>query len=309
MIEKKPRLSVGLPVFNGEKYLRQAIESVLNQTYSDFELIISDNASTDRTQEICRDYLKKDNRIRYYRSARNHGLAWNWNHVVELSSGVYFKWVAHDDTMAPQFLTRCINELEKDPRIALCHSKNAMINETDAVIGKYDLENIIDSQKPHERFREMMNKKGHPWLIFGVFRLDALRMTRLYIGHIGSDWNLLAEIALIGRIVEIPEYLFFRRHHAQAYTNRHYSKRVRIHDYRTESLWWTGHTKRPIIVLPHWRIYLEFFKSVRRSHLTWLERYFCYREATKWFLDKGKGFMRWDVTNEFELWWSRLSDS
>ena len=168
MTDNKPQLTIGLPVYNGQNYVRQAIESILVQTYRDFELIISDNASTDKTPEICREYLK-DPRVRYYRSKRNNGGAWNWNRVFELSSGVYFKWAAHDDTMSPEFVERCIRELEKDPTIILCHSKDAIIDENSKVIGAYDLGDIQDSEKPHERFRELLNKKRSPMACFWCF--------------------------------------------------------------------------------------------------------------------------------------------
>ena len=102
-------------------------------------------------------------------------------------------------------------------------------------------------------FAKCLTKKGLPWLVFGVFRRDALSKTPIFGGYIGSDWNLLAEMSSIGRIIEIPEYLFFRRDHAEAYTDSHYSKPVRVHYYRTETLWWTGAKKKALIVLPHWR--------------------------------------------------------
>jgi glycosyltransferase involved in cell wall biosynthesis len=302
----KPQLTIGLPVYNGQNYVRQAIESILAQTYQDFELIISDNASTDRTGDICREYLK-DPRVHYYRSKTNNGIPWNWNRVFELSTGVYFKWAAHDDTMAPEFVERCIRQLENDPTIVLCHSKDAIIDENSKVVGAYQLGDIKDSEKPHERFREMLSKQGLPWLVFGVFRRDALCKTPLFGRYIGADWNLLAEISLIGRIIEIPEYLFYRREHAEAYTDSHYSKPVRVHDYRTETLIWTGSRVKKLVVLPHWRNCLEFFKSVIRIRLAWSERLLCFREITRWFLGKGKGWMKWDLVNVFELWWIGLS--
>jgi glycosyltransferase involved in cell wall biosynthesis len=306
MANNKPQLTIGLPVYNGQKYIGQAIESILAQTYRDFELVISDNASTDGTQEICREYLK-DPRVRYYRSKKNNGGAWNWNRVFELSSGLYFKWAAHDDTHAPEFVERCIRELEKDPAIVLCHSKDAIIDENSRVVGAYDLGDIKDSEKPHERFREMLDKKGLPWLVFGVFRRDALSKTHIFGDYIGADWNLLAEISLIGRIIEIPEYLFYRRDHPEAYTDSHYSKPVNVHDYRTETLWWSGSGKKALVILPHWRNCLEFFKSVMRAPLAIKERWLCYREITWWFLGKGKGLMKWDLVNVFALWWIGLS--
>src|SRR3972149_8539793 len=97
MSKINPRVSVGLPVFNGEQFLRQALDSVLAQTYPGFELIISDNASTDRTQDICEAYATRDKRIQYYRQSKNVGGGRNYNFVFEVSNGEYFKWLAHDD--------------------------------------------------------------------------------------------------------------------------------------------------------------------------------------------------------------------
>lgn len=306
MTKNKPRLTIGLPVYNGQNYVSQAIESILAQTYQDFELIISDNASTDKTPEICRAYLK-DPRVHYHRSKTNNGGAWNWNRVFELSTGEYFKWAAHDDIMSPEFVERCILELEKNPNIILCHSKDAIIDENSKVIGAYELGDIKDSEKPHERFREMLNKKGLPWLVFGVFRRDGLSKTPIFGTYIGSDWNLLAEVSLLGRIIELPEHLFYRREHAEAYTDSHYSKPVNVHDYRTETLWWTGTKSRALVILPHWKNCLEFSKSVMRVSMTWKERILCLREITTWFLGKGKGWMKWDLENVFALWWIGLS--
>src|SRR5690242_6344650 len=99
-----PKVSIGLPVYNGERFLAEAIDSVLAQTFTDFELIISDNASTDRTPEICKAYAEKDSRIRYYRNEENQGASWNFNRVFELSRGMCFQWLAHDDYIAPGFL-------------------------------------------------------------------------------------------------------------------------------------------------------------------------------------------------------------
>ena len=307
MNTNKSRLSIGLPVFNGEKYVRQAIESVLVQTYQNFELIISDNNSTDRTREICSEYVKKDNRVKYYRAARNYGAAWNWNRVFNLSSGEYFKWVSHDDTMVPNFLEKCIEVLDRDSSIILCHSKNAIINEEDKLVGKYKLGTFIDSKKPHERFSQILDKIGIPWLIFGVFRKEALDKTPVFQGFIGSDWNLLAEVSLIGRIFEIQEYLFLRRDHKESYTDSHYSKPSRIIDHRTESLWWTGNEKLPLLVLPHWKNCLEFIKSINRVSLEWSDRFLCYSELTRWILKTGWRLLKWDLSNEFEIWRTKLS--
>lgn len=109
-----PRVSVGMPIYNGERFLKAAIESILAQTLTDFELIISDNGSTDQTQEICQAYATKDQRIRYYRSAQNFGASWNHNRVFELSTSEYFKWAACDDICKPEYLEQCVEILVDD---------------------------------------------------------------------------------------------------------------------------------------------------------------------------------------------------
>ncbi len=123
-----PRVTVGLPVYNGEKFLGEAIESVLDQTFEDFELVISDNASTDATEEICRDYAARDRRVRYARAPQNRGAAWNFNRAFELAGGEYFKWLAHDDVIGPRYLARTVEALDHDASLVLCHSQTGIID-------------------------------------------------------------------------------------------------------------------------------------------------------------------------------------
>jgi len=253
MVNAKPCVSLGLPVFNGEKYLKQVLDSILAQTYLDFELTISDNASIDKTQHICLKYAAKDNRIRYYRNKENIGASKNFNRVFLLSSGEYFKWCAHDDVLAPEYLQKCVRVLDNDSSIILCHSKTARIDEKGVVVGDYDdmTLNKITSWKPHERFGDLISQHNSCWAIMGVVRASSLRKTPLHGDYLDEDRNLLAEIGLMGRIYEIPEHLFFRRDHPQAYTRTYYSKNVIARDYRNQLAWWRGNKRRTQIVLPH----------------------------------------------------------
>src|ERR1700761_38911 len=107
-MNSKPLLSIGLFVYNGERYIREAIDSFLSQTFTDFELIISDNASTDATEQICLDYAAKDSRVRYSRNPRNMGAGWNVRRVAELATGKYFRWAACDDRCEPDLLRTCV---------------------------------------------------------------------------------------------------------------------------------------------------------------------------------------------------------
>src|SRR5579859_2443011 len=113
-------VSIGMPLYNAERYLVEALDSLLAQDYSNLEVIISDNASSDGTEAICRNYAARDVRIAYHRSEVNHGAVWNFNRVFELAAGDYFMWAAYDDTRAPTFVSACVTALEGRPEAALC---------------------------------------------------------------------------------------------------------------------------------------------------------------------------------------------
>lgn len=120
---KSPKVSIGMPVYNGEKYIRQALESLLSQTFTSFELIISDNASTDQTRQICLEYAARDQRIHYYRNKVTVGGVTNFNHVLDLATGQYFMWAAYDDIWDAVFIERLTQALDINPRagLAFCH--------------------------------------------------------------------------------------------------------------------------------------------------------------------------------------------
>jgi glycosyltransferase involved in cell wall biosynthesis len=158
MNNSHPRVSMGMPVYNGEKYIEEAIESILAQTYIDFELIISDNASTDRTQEICQGYADHDERIRYYRNPTNLGAAPNYNRTFQLSSGEYFKWAEDDDLIATDFLVKCVEVLDQDPNIVLCFPIARVIDENGTILGDYEYKSDTSSPEPHIRFRNLVLK-------------------------------------------------------------------------------------------------------------------------------------------------------
>src|SRR5436190_18601788 len=125
----KPLVSIGLPVYNGEALLGAAIESLLSQDYRNLELIISDNCSADCTQDICREYVRQDSRVRYVRQAANNGAAANFNCLVQMARGKYFKWASHDDVCAPRFLSACVGVLESDSSIVLSFTRVTCIDQ------------------------------------------------------------------------------------------------------------------------------------------------------------------------------------
>jgi len=226
-----PRLSIGLPVYNADKYLSEALDCLLAQSFADFELIVCDNASTDRTAQICADYAMRDHRIRCLRHETNVGAIANFNHVFAVSRAPLFKWAAHDDLHHPLYLENCVRLLDRDPTAVLAHSATAFIGQTgdtfpfDAASGTYrdpktgvrqkpDSPTIGDSDSAVERFWQVLARARWGTHMFGVIRREALVQTRLLPNFAGSDRALLAELALLGRFRSVPERLFFKRFHA-----------------------------------------------------------------------------------------------
>lgn len=157
MVETRPLVSIGLPVFNGEAFLEEAIHSVLGQTMGDLELVISDDASTDRTSEICRDWAGTDRRLRVLRNPENIGAARNYNRTFAESRGRYFRWLAHDDRLRPGYLAATVPVLEADPSVVLCNTTVDYIDERGEPIGTYRSPlALAAAERPSERFAALV---------------------------------------------------------------------------------------------------------------------------------------------------------
>lgn len=256
-------------MYNGENYLKDALDSLLAQTFEDFELIISDNGSTDGTAEIGRAYAAGEPRIRYYRNERNLGAAWNFNRVVELADGEYFKWAAHDDICGPTFLEQCVKVLDWDASVVLCYPKAQVIDERGEFVADYDVKLRTDSAKPRERFYEIVRGDcGHRcYEIFGLIRTSSLRTTPLMGNFAHGDGALLAQLALRGRFHQVNERLFFPRTHARQ------SMQAMADRYAYTA--WFDPAKAGRVVLPYWRVFAEYFKSAKSASLRGTERMWC----------------------------------
>ena len=226
-----PKISIGLTVYNGQNFLRESLDSITNQTFRDFELIISDNNSSDATQDICREYATLDKRIRYFRNEKNLGVNLNCKRVFDLSTGEYFKWMADDDLYAPTYLAECLRVLEEDPSIVLCHSKTALIDQhgerilydkkENCFIDKYgnryqelDPLNQVNLHEPHSRYGRVLKNIRWCHASFGLIRAKELRKINLERAYYGWDKAILVELSLMGKFAEIPDELFFNRRHS-----------------------------------------------------------------------------------------------
>jgi glycosyltransferase involved in cell wall biosynthesis len=228
-----PRLSIGLPVYNGERYLAEAFGCFLAQTFQDFDIIVCDNASTDHTAEICRTFADRDPRIRYHRNEKNLGALPNYNRVFGLSRSPLFKWIAHDDLYHPRYLESCVRILDEHPDVILSHSKTAFVDDHgepfpgEPATGRYidprtgiaqtaDSPMVADSPVAILRFWQVLSGARWGTHMFGVMRRDALQRTRLIPNFSGGDRAMLAELALLGRFRCANEVLFSKRFHESA---------------------------------------------------------------------------------------------
>jgi glycosyltransferase involved in cell wall biosynthesis len=269
-----PRVSMGMPVRNGEPYLEQALQSLLKQTFGDFELLISDNASTDRTQSICLDYASMDRRIRYHRNAVNVGFCRNQNSVIEAASGEFFLLTHHDDIRSPDYVSRTLEVLDADPSLVVCYTRTRDIDEHGNALPREDPPLRFVSHDLRERFRDVIRMDHICEPDFGLTRLDVLRRTRLHGDYADSDRVLLAELALHGRFHQIPEYLFFRRAHSQQST-------AIAPDRQTRTVWFNpAYAGR--LVFPHFRELREYLGVIRRAPVGAGGRASCYAALLAW---------------------------
>lgn len=211
MSADSPRVSIGLPVYNGQKHIVGAIESVLKQTFGNFELLISDNASTDNTEAICRDFAARDSRIKYYRQEHNLGSVQNFNKVFELSRGEYFKWFGFDDWLHPEFLESCVGKLDTDSSLVLCYCHEKYYTVESEYICSLNQPHNVVSHKTYKRFHQIMWCRTLIDPTYAVIRRSALEKTSLISNLLQADDILAVELSLLGRFGHIRRYLSYRR--------------------------------------------------------------------------------------------------
>jgi glycosyltransferase involved in cell wall biosynthesis len=284
-VREWPSVSIGLPVFNGEDYVAEAITSIVSQTYKNIEIIISDNASSDRTGEICRNFAARDSRVRYHRNEQNLGASRNYEISFGMASGAYFKWAADDDVLAPTFIERCVEVLEADREAVLCYSKTTTIDGQGQPVSAGGAYPAIDAAMPHERFRASFFS-GETYPVWGLIRTEVLRRTRLLGPFVCHDRTLLAELALHGRFHCIDEFLFFHREHP--------GRSVRVYDQGRPDLVieWYAPSRGGGLVFAEWRLLAEYWAGLRRAPITTEQRLWCLMHLARWAVKRPVGFAR-----------------
>ncbi len=268
-------------MFNGQQYLDAAVDSVLSQTYPDFELLIADNCSTDASLAMARAWQESDRRVKVIESPRNLGAAPNFNRVVTAARGELFKWMACDDLIVPDFLSKCVQRMEQDPAAVLVYSDAVKIDEEgNQTRPIYDtgMELMTNSPDPVIRFRDLVLKDHSCISVFGLFRKDALCKTDLIGSYFASDRVLLADLALLGPFSRIDEPLILHREHLGRSTRSIPRARDRVA--------WFDTSLSEARVFPHWRLLKEYGSAVARSEMSWRQRAHCFVHLLRWIAQR-----------------------
>lgn len=261
-MSQMPEVSIGMPVFNGERFLAEAIDSLLQQTFSDFELIISDNASTDRTREICGEYAQRDGRVRYVRQPKNLGATRNWNYVARAARGRFFKWASANDLCERHMLARCVDELRRNPGVVLCYGLTSFIDDDGSPLGEYGHDPEILDESPIRRLIRLRNEMCMNNAQSGLIRRDVLMQTQLDRLYRDGDMVLMAELALRGGYRLVPDVLLYRRMGKESAT-RFLSEQERALFLDPD---------RRSCSLDSWRRHADYFTSVLRAPLSFKEK-------------------------------------
>ena len=215
----EPLVAIGMPVYNGERYLSAALESLIRQEYKNFHLIISDNASTDDTYKICRQYAELDERIQCVHNESNIGSVGNFNQVLSLSTGDYFMWAACDDIWEPNYLKELVSQMLADRKAVLAFCLFDNVDEKDAGFKIYPkvetLFNVSNRIVRANRFLWFPEREGSANLIYGLMKTSIVKeMGGLMVygrGDYGIDNLFVFRLALLGEFVYSGNLMFHKR--------------------------------------------------------------------------------------------------
>jgi len=268
-------VSIGMPVFNGENFISAALESIVGQSYENLQIVIGDNASTDATESICREFAERDGRISYFRHRENLGASANHDFVFFHSVGPLFKLAAHDDVLHLNLIEKCVDALVSRPGYVLAFPRTRHID-ADGIEHEAVDDNVLgmDSPSPALRMGRITCTPNWATPVFGVFRHDAVKTDTILGRYVGSDRTLLAELALAGPWHRVDEYLFYRREHDSTSTNAFRGEVNRIR-------WFDPSVSRGGR-FPNWRRLAEFGKAVERSELSPSQRALAYTQLARW---------------------------
>ena len=282
------KLCIGMPAYNSEEYIGEAIESLLGQTFSDFLLVISDNASTDNTEEICRKYQSHDKRIYYYRNQSNIGSDLNYNKVLTYANTKYFKWSSSNDIHHKDYVKECVDLLEKNVDVVLAFPRTKFFNTNLHQATEHQDNLDLRSENPVERFKTLMKNITYCNIMYGVTRTNIIKKVMPLKNYDFSDYCLLAELALHGKFFEVPEYMFYRRFSKA--TNSSLMSYEEQRKYYDPTL-----SQFPLFI--KWKLHINYIKAVLRSPISMSSKV-----ALELFISKKIFCEREDFISEITEW-------
>lgn len=272
-----------MPIYNSEEYLAESIEAHLDQSYSDFELILTDNFSTDRSEDICRSYAAKDARVKYHRNPQNLGAAGNFRRGFELAVGRYFRWSPSDDLVSPNLLQSAVDVLENDPSVFVAYPRTKLIDDKGSITGDFEENLHLMDDRPSDRWKGARRNIRLGNLHYGLSRAQTLRKTGLLRNYAGGDFPLISEMSLYGKFFEIPDAFFYRRMHEKASSAMKDSADVMaLYDPQ----------KRDKLFLYNWFHLGANLKSIARAPISLLEKLHAYSFEAKWLIWGRREFLR-----------------
>ena len=295
MAIKSPIISIGMPVYNGAEWLEASIESILDQTLKNFELIISDNDSSDSTGNICEKFASADTRIRYIRQPVNIGASANYSFVFRAARTPYFKWASANDICHETFLELCVSELESRPDLAVCFPRTQLFaNHPDDGQDYFD-DLILLDDNPCKRLKKFLRNIKLNNVMNGVIKSEVLEKTSLIKPYYSSDIVLMAEVSLYGKFAEIPKALYFRRMDEKTSTSLMSEEKVREHyDPR----------KKSSMLFQSWHLEIGYLSAALRAPLNVRERA-CVLSVVLRGVWWSRAELAADVREAFQKWGSR----
>lgn len=207
-----PLVSIGMTVYNAERFVAETLDSLLAQDYPNFELVISDNASTDGSSEICQSYADRDPRIRYYRNAENIGSVRNWNQALELARGEYFMWASDHDLWDPTYISKCVRVLDEDSDVVIAYSRYRIVDADRSLM--QESPNRLDSRGIPDlvaRYKYIAWNLKECTMIHGVIRTAPLRELGGFPNIYSMDDPLIMVLATYGAFAQLDEVMYSRR--------------------------------------------------------------------------------------------------
>lgn len=257
--QDSPTVGIGLPVYNNSKHLSKTLDSLINQTYSNIFIYLSDDCSNDGTDAICELYAEKDKRIQYSRNEINVGPYENHKKVLSLSTTDYFMFSRGHEILSLNLIEECVRVMEEDRSLAFAFARTVWIDEKDNIIPNKPI-GYIDTRGFDVVTRCALGLWNNPNCFYGLARSEAIKSIRIFVQSMGSDQIMLFEMALIGAFAHVPSTTRYRRY---IYSEETFRKRVE--KYKTITFKKLNIIER---IWPYARTPFELILSLKKSNIS-----------------------------------------